>query len=87
MLPPDSLLTLTPEGLYCRAAEAWIDPWRPVPRALITHAHADHARPGCGEYWALASSEGILRERLVKRFGVAVGEGSVRLLNKPAVLR
>ena len=64
MLPPDSLLTLTPEGLYCRAAAAWIDPWRPVPRALITHAHADHARPGCGEYWALASSEGILRERL-----------------------
>jgi putative mRNA 3-end processing factor len=64
MLPPDSLLTLTPEGLYCRAAQAWIDPWRPVPRALITHAHADHARPGCGEYWAIGSSEGILRERL-----------------------
>ena len=64
MLPTDGLLTLTPEGLYCRAAQAWIDPWRPVPRALITHAHADHARPGCGEYWAVASSEGILRERL-----------------------
>jgi len=64
MLPPGGLLQLTPEGLYCRAAEAWIDPWRPVPRALITHAHADHARPGCGEYWAVASSEGILRERL-----------------------
>jgi putative mRNA 3-end processing factor len=64
MLPPDSLLTLTPEGLFCRAAQAWIDPWRPVPRALITHAHADHARPGCGEYWAIGSSEGILRERL-----------------------
>ena len=63
-LAPGGLLELSPEGLYCRAAQAWIDPWRPVPRALITHAHADHARPGCGEYWAVASSEGILRERL-----------------------
>ena len=63
-LPPGSLLELTPQGLYCRAAGVWIDPWRPVPRALITHAHADHARPGCGEYWATASSEGILRQRL-----------------------
>ncbi|MEB3172627.1 MAG: ligase-associated DNA damage response exonuclease [Cyanobacteriota bacterium] len=64
MLPAGGLLELTPQGLYCRAAQAWIDPWRPVPRALITHAHADHARPGCGEYWATAASEGILRQRL-----------------------
>ncbi|MEB3351061.1 MAG: ligase-associated DNA damage response exonuclease [Cyanobacteriota bacterium] len=63
-LPAGGLLQLTPEGLYCPAARAWIDPWRPVPRALITHAHADHARPGCGEYWATAVSEGILRRRL-----------------------
>ncbi len=63
-LPADGLLTLTPEGLHCPAAGAWIDPWRPVPRALITHAHADHARPGCGRYWAIGSAEGILRRRL-----------------------
>ncbi|MFM8258349.1 MAG: ligase-associated DNA damage response exonuclease [Vulcanococcus sp.] len=63
-LPAGSLLELTPQGLYCRAAAAWIDPWRPVPRALITHAHADHARPGCGEYWAIGASETILRQRL-----------------------
>jgi putative mRNA 3-end processing factor len=63
-LAPGGLLQLSPEGLYCPAARAWIDPWRPVPRALITHAHADHARPGCGEYWAIGASEGILRERL-----------------------
>ena len=63
-LPPNSLLEHTPQGLYCRAAAAWIDPWRPVPRALITHAHADHARPGCGEYWAVGASEAILRQRL-----------------------
>jgi putative mRNA 3-end processing factor len=74
---PHGLLSLTPEGLYCRAAQAWIDPWRPVPRALITHAHADHARPGCGEYWATAASEGILRRRLgsaISLLPVAYGE-------------
>ena len=64
MLPPGGLIQLTPKGLYCPAAGAWIDPWRPVPRALITHAHADHAHPGSGEYWAVASSEGVLRQRL-----------------------
>jgi putative mRNA 3-end processing factor len=63
-LPADGPLRLTPEGLYCVPAQAWIDPWRPVPRALLTHAHADHARPGCGAYWASAPSEGVLRARL-----------------------
>ena len=58
------MIERTAEGLYCRAADAWVDPWRPVSRALITHAHADHARPGCGEYWAVATSEGVLRQRL-----------------------
>ncbi len=72
-----SLIERTPEGLYCRAAKAWIDPWRPVPRALITHAHSDHAKPGCGEYWAVASSEGVLRQRLgqdITLHPVAYGE-------------
>ena len=63
-LPADGPLRLTPEGLYCVPAEAWIDPWRPVPRALITHAHADHARPGSGAYWASAPGDGVLRARL-----------------------
>ena len=58
------MIERTESGLYCRAADAWVDPWKPVPRALITHAHADHARPGCGEYWAVDSSEGVLRQRL-----------------------
>ena len=64
MLPSDGLISLTEQGLYCRAADAWIDPWRPVPRALITHGHADHARPGCGAYWAIGAGAGILRRRL-----------------------
>jgi putative mRNA 3-end processing factor len=63
-LEGDGLIRLTPQGLYCPAARAWIDPWRPVPRALITHAHADHAKSGCGTYWAIDRSEAILRQRL-----------------------
>ncbi|MGG7567445.1 ligase-associated DNA damage response exonuclease [Rhodovulum sp. DZ06] len=40
------LLTIRPEGLYCPQADLFIDPHRPVPRALVTHGHADHCRPG-----------------------------------------
>ena len=39
-------LTLTDAGFYCAAGDFYIDPWLPVPRALITHAHGDHARWG-----------------------------------------
>ena len=59
-----SVLHYLKQGLYCPAADAWIDPPCPVKRAIITHAHADHARPGCGEYWACDQSETILRQRL-----------------------
>ena len=42
----DSLLTMTGSGFYCPAGDFYIDPWRPVANAIITHAHADHARVG-----------------------------------------
>jgi len=58
------LIVQRPEGLYCPAGDFHIDPWRPVPRAVITHAHADHARRGHGAYLASAMSEGVLRARL-----------------------
>lgn len=51
-------------GLYCPLGGFHIDPWRPVPLAVITHAHADHARPGCGEYLAAREGEALLRHRL-----------------------
>jgi hypothetical protein len=53
------LLRLTPEGLHCAAGDFWVDPWRPVPRAVVTHAHSDHARWGCDAY--LASRGGRAR--------------------------
>ncbi|MBT5000782.1 MAG: DNA ligase-associated DEXH box helicase, partial [Tateyamaria sp.] len=45
-------LIFTPSGIYCPAGDFYIDPWRPVPRALITHGHADHARLGMEAYLA-----------------------------------
>ncbi|MDM7952248.1 MAG: ligase-associated DNA damage response exonuclease [Cyanobium sp. CZS 25K] len=85
-LPIDGLLQLTRQGLYCPAADAWIDPWRPVSRALITHCHADHARPGCGTYWAVAVGEGVLRQRLGAGIALtAVGYGEERRIGEALV--
>lgn len=58
------LIQPTRHGLYCAAGDFHIDPWRPVPRALITHAHADHARPGSEAYWSLRDGLGLMRRRL-----------------------
>ena len=58
------LVVVRKEGLYCVPGQFYIDPWRPVPRAIITHAHADHARVGHGHYLAAAPGVGILRARL-----------------------
>ncbi|MGP3790901.1 ligase-associated DNA damage response exonuclease [Pseudomonas sp. B392_1p] len=58
------LIVARPEGLYCPAGDFYIDPWRGVDRAVITHGHGDHARWGNGHYLAAAPGEGILRARL-----------------------
>jgi putative mRNA 3-end processing factor len=60
----DELLQLTPSGLYCDEADLYIDPWRPVKRAVITHAHADHARPGSRSYLCARESRPLLAARL-----------------------
>jgi putative mRNA 3-end processing factor len=58
------LLELTPYGLYCPRGDFYIDPWKPVDRAVITHAHADHARAGSRRYLATTPSAAILKHRL-----------------------
>ncbi len=58
------VITLTPKGLYCPAGDFYVDPWKPVETALITHAHADHARPGSARYHAAKSGVGLLKKRL-----------------------
>jgi putative mRNA 3-end processing factor len=60
----NGLLTMTPEGLYCEPGDFHIDPWKPVARAVITHAHADHARRGSETYIASRRGAALLRARL-----------------------
>src|SRR5262249_27056369 len=52
-----------PEGLFVPAFEAFLDPPAPSPRAILSHAHADHAVPGHGEIWATAETIAIYRRR------------------------
>jgi len=63
-LRADGLLTLTEAGLYCPAGGFHVDPWRPVERAVVTHAHADHARRGSARYLASREGVGVLRARM-----------------------
>ncbi len=58
------LLSLTDHGLYCAAGDFFVDPWRPAARALITHAHGDHARPGSAAYLCASPGAEVLRVRM-----------------------
>jgi putative mRNA 3-end processing factor len=58
------LLRLTPEGFYCEPGGFHLDPWRPVERAVITHAHPDRLVAGCGAYLAARPGLPLLRARL-----------------------
>lgn len=85
------LLVPTDDGLFCPEGGFHIDPWRPVERAVITHAHSDHAAPGCGSYLCSAIGHGVLQERLGSGisvsgldYGAVVRIGSVRVSLHPA---
>lgn len=58
------LLQFTNRGIYCPPADVYIDPWRPVNRALITHGHADHSRWGHKYYLATETAAPAIRHRL-----------------------
>jgi putative mRNA 3-end processing factor len=73
-----SALTFTPAGIYCPAGDFYIDPWRPVDRALITHGHADHARSGMGAYLATDIAAPVIRHRLGRIDLDTVAYGEVR---------
>ena len=64
-------LSLTPAGLYCAAGDFFIDPLRPVARALITHAHSDHARAGHGAVLATRETLAMMAIRLGAEFAGA----------------
>lgn len=85
------LLTETPSGLWCEAGRFHVDPWQPVERALITHAHGDHARPGSAAYLCAAPCAPLLRRRFgsdARIESAAYGEpltiGSARVSFHPA---
>lgn len=84
------LVCQRPEGLYCPAGDFYIDPWRPVGRAVITHAHGDHARPGHADYLAADDAREVLRTRLGEirlqtvRYGASIDVNGVRVALHPA---
>ncbi len=85
-----ALLTFTDRGIYCPDGDFFIDPWRPVPRALITHGHSDHARRGHGQYLCTHQALPVIRHRLgdISASGIAYGEtlriGAVTVSFHPA---
>ena len=70
----ESILRETPAGLYCPDGDFYVDPWGSVPRALITHAHGDHARAGSEAYLCSADTAPLL----ARRFGPDVRVQTLR---------
>lgn len=58
------MLQFTREGIYCTPGRFYIDPWQPVDSAIITHGHADHARPGMKKYLCHHYTVPVLKSRL-----------------------
>lgn len=83
-------LIFTPAGIYCPAGDFYIDPWKPVNRALITHGHADHARRGMGSYLATDIAAPVMRHRLgnvsidTVSYGETLAIGGARVSFHPA---
>ncbi|MGY6568901.1 MAG: ligase-associated DNA damage response exonuclease, partial [Salinarimonas sp.] len=93
----EELITLTPQGLYCPAGDFHIDPLRPVARAVVTHGHADHARPGHDHVLATRETLDIMALRYGADFAgstqslaygeaLRIGEVSLRLVPAGHVL-
>jgi putative mRNA 3-end processing factor len=84
------LVVERPEGLYCPPGDFYIDPWRPVDRAVITHAHADHARGGHAHYLCAQPGAGVLQARLgaitlqTLPYGASIDHRGVRVSLHPA---
>ena len=85
------MLQETADGLYCPAGDFHVDPWGAVPRAVVTHAHGDHARAGSAAYLCVESSAPLLKHRFGgdaalegRRYGDVVHLGSTRVSFHPA---
>lgn len=85
------ILVPSESGLYCPAGDFHIDPWKPVPRAVITHAHSDHARWGMERYLCSQEGSGVLRRRVgwdanidTAEYGESLTMGGAKLSLHPA---
>ena len=85
------MLSETPDGLFCAAGGFHIDPWNPVDKAVVTHAHGDHARAGHATYLCAAPCAGLLRRRFgadtrieTLQYGERLTLGDVHLSFHPA---
>lgn len=84
------VLSFTQNGIYCAAGDFYIDPQRPVPRAVITHGHSDHARSGHKTYLTTDAAAPIIKHRLGKithqtqKFGQVSSVGNARVSFHPA---
>lgn len=86
-----AFLSESDSGLFCEAGGFHVDPWGPVERALITHAHGDHARPGSAAYLCASSTAPLLRRRFGPDariesvpYGQVLALGDVRVSFHPA---
>ncbi|HWT78204.1 MAG TPA: DNA ligase-associated DEXH box helicase, partial [Candidatus Methylomirabilis sp.] len=86
-----SLLQPTDGGLYCPTGGFYVDPWLPVDRAIVTHAHSDHACWGCGHYLTSQDGRTVLRARVgdganieTLAYGESVDLSGVRVSLHPA---
>jgi putative mRNA 3-end processing factor len=85
------ILELTDRGIYCPPGDFYIDPWRSVDRAVITHAHSDHARWGHRRYLTSTEGLGVLRHRMrsdatigIINYGESITHRGVKLSLHPA---
>lgn len=85
------LLNFTNSGIYCPAADIFIDPNKPVEMAVITHAHSDHARSGHKNYLAHKHSVPLLKHRIAKKisvqgieYGETINHNGVKISLHPA---
>jgi putative mRNA 3-end processing factor len=86
-----NLITLSDNGFYCAAGDFYIDPWRPVQKALVTHAHGDHCTRGCSAYLVAAAGKTVFEVRLGEQaviqtlpYGERITIGGVRVSFHPA---